>query len=192
MKKRLPMLIAFLMLSLAAFGTGGAQAAESSAKFDYHIADAFIAAATEIPQTGARARADNGDTVSVTGSGTFNTASMKATGGGTFEHRDSEGALVGGGTWTATGVESFAPWGCGGGFPPNFCGGLLVLDVHLVATGGAPEADGVLTVSCLIGARVPAGAEEGITLEVPELGINFDELIAEASGLTLYRSRSKS
>lgn len=192
MKKRLPMLIAFLMLSLAAFGTGGAQAAESSAKFDYHIADAFIEAGTGIVQTGARARAVNGDTVSVTGSGTFNTASMKATGGGTFVHRTAGGGPVGDGTWTATGVESFTPWGCGGeAFPPNFCGGLLVLDVHLVATAGGPEADGVLTVSCLIGARVPPGAEEGITLDVPGL-INFDELIAEASGLTLYVSRSHS
>ena len=57
--------------------------------------------------------------------------------------------------------------------------------------GGAPEFDGVLTVSCLIGANVPAGAEEGITLDVPGL-INFDQLIEEESGLTLYLSRSKS
>lgn len=192
MKKRLPVLLAFLMLSLAAFGTGGVQAAETSAKFDYHIADAFIEAGTEIVQTGARARADNRDTVSVTGSGTFNTASLNATGGGTFEHRDRKGGLVGDGTWTATGVESFTFWGCGAeGLPPNFCGGLLVLNVHLVATGGAPQADGVLTVTCLIGANVPAGEEEGITLNVPGL-INFDELIEEASGLTLYVSRSKS
>jgi len=192
MKKRLPVLLAFLMLSLAAFSTGGAQGAETSAKFDYHIADAFIEAGTGIVQTGARARADNRDTVSVTGSGTFNTASLNATGGGTFEHRDRKGTLVGAGTWTATGVHSFTFWGCGtGGLPANFCGGLLVLSVHLVGPGGAPEFDGVLTVSCLIGANVPAGAEEGITLDVPGL-INFDQLIEEESGLTLYLSRSKS
>ena len=186
------MLLAFLLLLLAAVGTGGAQAAETSAKLDYHIADAFIETGTGIDQTGARARADNRDTISVVGSGTFNTASLNATGGGTFVHRDRRGSLVGEGTWTATGVNSFDFWGCGGeGFPPNFCGGLLVLSVHLVAEGGAPQADGVLTVSCLIGANVPAGAEEGITLNVPGL-IDFDELIAEESGLTLYVSRSKS
>lgn len=165
--------------------------ADTSAKFDYHIADAFIAAGTGIPQTGARAEADNKDTVSVTGSGTFNLGSGNTTGGGTFEHRNKKGNLVGSGTWTATRVQSFTLWGCDAGFPPNFCGGLLVLSVHLVAAGGAPAFDGVLTVSCLIGANVPAGAQEGITLDIPGV-INFDKLLQESSGLTLYVSRSKS
>lgn len=100
------------------------------------------------------------------------------------------GDLVGSGTWSASAVLGFTNWGCGGVFPPNFCGGRLVLSVHLVAAGGAPAFDGVLAVQCLIGANVPAGAEEGITLEIPG-AINFDKLLEEASGLTLYVSRSK-
>lgn len=185
------MLLAFSLIVPALIGTVSAQA-DTSAKFDYHIADSFIEAGTGIDQTGARARADNRDTVSVVGSGTFNTASLTASGGGTFEHRDRRGRLVGEGTWTATAIESIESYGCdGGGFPPNFCGGLLVLDVRLVAAGGTPAFDGVLTVDCLIGPNVPAGAEEGITLDIPGL-INFDDLIEEGSGLTLFVSRSKS
>jgi hypothetical protein len=191
MRKRLPVLLAFSIILSASIGVVGAQA-DTSAKFDYHIADSFIEAGTGIDQTGARARADNRDTVSVVGSGTFNTASLTASGGGTFEHRDRRGRLVGEGTWTATGVKSFEFYGCGGGgFPANFCGGLLVLDVHLVGAGGTLAFDGVLTVDCLIGANVPAGAEEGITLDIPGL-IDFDDLIEEESGLTLFVSRSKS
>lgn len=189
MKTRFALLTAILLLTAAL--APGAAAADTSSKFDYHIADAFIEAGTGIDQTGARAQARNRDTVSVVGSGTFNVASRSATGGGTFEHRDKKGNLLGSGTWSATGVESFTLWGCGGGFPPNFCGGLLVLNVHLVGSGGAPAFDGVLTVSCLIGANVPAGAQEGITLDIPGV-INFNKLLEEETGLTLYRSRSKS
>lgn len=63
--------------------------------------------------------------------------------------------------------------------------------MRLVAAGGTPAFDGVLTVDCLIGPNVRAGAEEGITLDIPGL-INFDDLIEEGSGLTLFVSRSKS
>lgn len=190
MKTRFALLTGILLLAAAL--TPGAAAADTSSKFDYHIADAFIEAGTGIDQTGARAQARNRDTISIVGNGTFNVASRNATGGGTFEHSDRKGNLIGSGTWTASSVQSFTFWGCSEGppFPPNFCGGLLDLNVHLVGSGGAPAFDGVLTVICRIGANVPAGAQEGITLDIPGV-INFDKLLEESSGLTLYVSRSK-
>jgi len=187
MKRRIVAFAAVLMLVTSVLGAASASAL--SAKLDFHVADAVIGAGTGIPQLGARAVADNGDIVSVVGGGTFNLGSGKTTGGGTFVHTTSGGVLVGSGTWTATGVDDFTFYGCGGDLPPNFCGGALALNVHLVAGGGAAEFDGLLTIDCLIG-DFPATAVEGITLNIPG-AINFDETMFEFSGLTLYVSRSK-
>jgi len=185
MRRRIVVLLALAMLLVSALAPAAVGAL--SAKLDYHIADAFIGAGTGIQQAGARAEADNGDIVSVSGSGTFNLGSGKATGGGTFVHTDGDGVVQGSGAWTAVSVADFDFYGCGGAFPPNFCGGLLTLDVHLVAAGGATEFDGVLTIDCLIGG---GGSLEGIRLNIPDV-INFDETIPEESGLTLYVSRSR-
>jgi len=187
MKRRLVAFATLLVLVTSVLGTGSASAL--SAKLDFHVADALIGGGTGIPQLGARAVADNGDIVSVVGAGTFNLGSGKTTGGGTFVHTTSGGVLVGSGTWTATGVEDFTFYGCGGDLPSDFCGGVLSLDVHLVAGGGAAEFNGALTIDCLIG-DFPATAIEGIKLNVSG-GPNFDETMFEPSGLTLYLSRSK-
>jgi hypothetical protein len=189
MRRRIVVLLA--LGTLLVFALAPASASALSAKLDYHIADAYIGAGTGISQAGARAEADNGDIVSVSGAGTFNLGSGKTTGGGTFLHTDSDGVVQGSGTWAATGVDDFDFYGCGtGGLPVNFCGGALTLDVHLVAAGGAVEFDGVLRVDCLIGTAVPGGAVEGIMLDIPG-AINFDETIFEPSGLTLYVSHNK-
>ena len=187
MKRRIVAFATMLLLVSSVLAAGSASAL--SAKLDFHVADAVIGAGIGIAQLGARAVADNGDIVSVVGAGTFNLGSGKTTGGGTFVHTTSGGGLVGSGTWTATGVEDFTFYGCGGDLPSNFCGGVLSLDVHLVAGGGAAEFDGVLRIDCLIG-DFPASAVEGITLNIPG-AINFDETMFELSGLTLYLSRSK-
>ncbi|HXF71560.1 MAG TPA: hypothetical protein VNO79_02995 [Actinomycetota bacterium] len=192
MRKRVLALFAFSALAAAVVVVPSAGAVSS--KFDWHVADAFIQEGTGLAQSGATAGADNGDVARVSGSGTFNPSSGTATGGGVFAHTDADGDLVGFGTWTATGVESFELFGCGGDFPPNFCGGVLVLDVTLdgvsVAAGQVSGVAGVLTITCLIGEG--ATGEEGITLEIPGV-IDFDEtLVGEPSGLTLFVSRSKS
>lgn len=184
MRKRSSLLFIALLVLFAALGTGSARADHLA--WDWHIADAFIEEGTGIDQTGARA-ADRGDVISVVGTGTFDPDTGEADGGGTFEHRKGKGKLIGFGTWEANGVQDFALWGCGGeGLPDNFCGGVLALDVTLFQPDGTPAFDGVLTAVCLIG-NVPPGAKEGITLEL-EGSLDFDKLIEEESGLTLYVS----
>lgn len=188
MKRRVVAFATLLLLASSVLWAGSATAL--SAKNDFHVADAFLATATGLTQTGARARADNGDVVSVSGAGTFNLGSGKATGGGTFVHTTSTGVLVGSGTWTATGVEDLTFYGCGEAeLPPNFCGGVFTLTVQLVPPGGAAVLDGRLRVDCLIG-DFPPTAVEGIMLDIPGL-INFDETIFDPGGLTVYVSRSR-
>src|SRR3989442_10804659 len=146
------MIIAFVsaaLLAVSLLGVSSAGASENiSSKLNYHAADAFIQAATGIPQTGAVAVAANGDKVRVSGSGTLNTASEKATGFGTFVHTSSTGAVLGFGSWEATGVKSATIYPCGGaGLPDNACGGIVVLKVHV---SGTPTAAGPRGIHALL------------------------------------------
>lgn len=198
MKKRMVAIVTVPLLLVSVLAASNASAG-TPVKFRFHIANAFIQAGTGLTQTGARAQADNMDFARISGRGRFNSSTGKAAGGGVFAHTNASGVLVGFGRWTATGVQDFEPFGCGAAadgtaLPPDFCGGVLTLDVRLTGinvTTGAGSFDGVLTVTCLIGDApedIPAGAEEGITLDIPG-AINFDDLIPEDGGLTLYVSR---
>jgi hypothetical protein len=125
----------------------------------------------------------NGDIVTVTGSGSFETNPSDVTGGGSFVHTSSTGAVFGFGTWTAEELISWTPGGFStlGGLLPAGSGegGVAVLEVHLnPATGGAGF-DAILTINC---ALATPGNPEGITLNVIG-GPNFDTI---AGGGTLF------
>lgn len=192
MKRRIVAFGAVVLLVVSFLAVSNATAGGAPERFRFHVANAFIQTGTGLPQTGARAQADNNDFVSVSGKGKFNPATGQASGGGAFAHTDVNGTLVGYGAWTARGVADFEFFGCGGeGLPPNFCGGTLTLDVRIRGTDvteGAASVEGILVITCLIGPDIPAGAEEGITLDIPGL-INFDDLVPEEGGLTLFVDR---
>lgn len=196
MKKRIVAFVILPLLLVASLLVASNATAGVPVKFRFHVSNLFIQTGTEIPQTGARAQdTESDDIVSVTGRGRFNSSSGKAGGGGAFVHTNSAGDLVGYGTWRATSVESLDFWGCGqfpDGTPtpaPNFCGGQVTLNVQLTGVGseGAASFPGQLVINCLIGANVPEGAEEGITLDIGV--ISFDDLLPEMGGLTLFLSR---
>jgi hypothetical protein len=199
--KQLGAVLAAFALVTALAGSAQASSDNTSGKFDYHISDAFIQSLGEPAQTGAQATASvGGDHVRVVGSGTFNTAAGTATGGGTFVHTSASDSLKGFGTWTATSLTSFTPYGCGlrGGepVPANFCGGLATMTVHLSATAVNPavghhELDAILVVECKLGTP-PATAHEGIKLDARPNGPNFDITNDSAHGETLFLSRSHS
>lgn len=127
-------------------------------------------------------KAPNGDRVGVVGSGTFQVNPKAVTASGTFTHTDSAGTVLGSGTWEATELISFQPYGCGVItfpdpdiiLPPDFCGGALKLLVLLTTPIGV--FDGVLTVFCIIGPNPPTPHStppgEGVTLDIPGV-INF-------------------
>jgi hypothetical protein len=176
-----------LAASLLSGGTVTAAEDETSSQFAYHVSDAFIQSATGVPQTGAVAAAADGAQVRVSGSGTFNTHSTKATGGGAFVATSAAGAVGAFGTWTATGVASATMYPCGGGgLPANFCGGVVVLKVHITGTStfGAREFDAFLLIDCEI--NPPVAGVEGIKLNTP--GRNFSSTVPSPGGLTLFVS----
>jgi hypothetical protein len=187
MKRRFAAILTVPILAAMLVATSNATASRS--EFDWHISDRFIQQGTGIPQTGSVAQADNGDLVRLSGRGEFDPSTGDASGTGAFVHTDENGVLVGFGRWRATGVVDFDPYGCGGeGFPPNFCGGLLTLNVVVIGTSvtaGTDVFEGVLTIDCLIGPNVPAGRVEGTTFDIPGL-INFDEIVFSDGGLNLF------
>jgi hypothetical protein len=199
--KRFAAILAVLALVPALGGGAQASSDNQSAMFDYHISDAFIQSAGEPAQTGAKATATaGGDHVRVVGTGTFNTASGRATGGGIAVHTTASDGIVAFGTWTATSLVSFTSYGCGvrGGepAPANFCGGLATMKVHITGTAVDPlygyfETDAILVVDCKVGTP-PASAHEGIKLDARPNGPNFDMTNDSGHGETLFLSRSHS
>ena len=134
------------------------------------------------------ATAPNGDMVSVLGHGEFSVHPKTVEASGTFTHTDSEGNVVGSGTWEATRLLTYQSYGCGvvvgQPIPSNFCGGKLKMRVMLAPPVG--EFRGILTVFCIIGPKAPTShddpTEEGITLSIPGV-INFNKV---AGGENIY------
>ena len=120
--------------------------------------------------------ASNGDTVWVTGSGTFSIHPSSATGTGAFVHKDSSGNVRASGTWTAIKLMSFVSYPTSPGFPAGFSAGKAVMLVHL-----SVGVDAVLTITCEFGLN-PPGQMEGIRLNVQDI-INFN---THVSGITVF------
>lgn len=175
-------LVAVLLVIFAFLGSGSAAA--SSSNFGYHVGDRLLQGAGA--PAGVVAMADNGDTVKVIATGTFDTVTKAADGGGTFEHRAPDGSLRGKGTLTATKLITFRLYACGGaGIPPNFCGGRASLAVQLhPASNPNLSIDAILEANCGIGAPPPtAGANDFIRLNIQDL-INFNRPVL--GGVTVF------
>jgi hypothetical protein len=174
-------------MGLALLTPVAAVAHTSKATYDWHIGDAFLQAAG-FP-AGEQAMAENGDVVTLEGTGTFSADGKWATGGGTFSHHVVAADMTLTGTWTADRVISFQFYGCGVAegepFPPDFCGGLLKL-----AVTATPDANpdlhlsGTLWINCEVGANVPASVIEGVRLNIPGI-IHFNKPVP-GSGANIY------
>jgi hypothetical protein len=164
-------------------GTAVADANNESGTFELHLEQPNVA------------EASNGDRVSVTGSGVFSVHPKSVTASGGFTHTNSQGAVIGSGSWTASGLLSFEFYGCGvvpaigATLPPNFCGGALKLRVVLTPSGTTLAIPGVLTIFCVVGPQAPPThdnptepGEEGIHLVVPGVA-NFNQIV---SGMNIY------
>ena len=127
----------------------------------------------DVPNT---AVAANGDTVAITGEGEFSTFPNSVEAEGDFIHKNSAGAVLATGTWTAADLMTYQSYGCGVLFgdpiPSEFCGGRVFMAVTLTPTGTTLHIPAMLTVFCVIGNHVPGSTEEGVALNVPSI-INF-------------------
>ena len=171
--------LGLLLLSLS---FANVVSANSEPKRQYLVGAGFICgiAPSFCPDV---AKASNGDTVTLAGSGTFNpNPSMQATGGGSFVHRDPLGKIKAFGTWTAVELVSWTPGGfgtAGGALPVGSEGGVAVIKVHVSPATGGAGFTALLTIDC--GLATP-GVDEGVNLNV--LGvINFGTSV---SGNTLF------
>lgn len=179
-------LVAFSVATITAFLPTVAFASHNNGTYDWHVGDAFLTAVD--PSFGPTvSSARNGDTIEVVGTGTMTiqTGRDEVTGGGTFVHKDSDGNVIGQGTWTAERLLSFQSYGNGvpQGLPENFFGGRTRMRVHLAPDGGGEGFEAILKIDCAIGDKIPASAKEGIELNIFGGAPNFRE---EASGATLF------
>ncbi len=163
-----------LALSLANL----AYADSGSRSYDYLAGTGFLCglASLACPDI---AMASNGDTITLTGSGSFTIHPDSVSGSGTFIHTSSGGGVLATGTWTATKLLSFdsftSPSVVGGAE-----GGKALIAVNLFV-GGTLVHTGVLTVICGLGSP-PPGQLEGIHLNVQD-AINFNK---QVSGFTVF------
>jgi len=173
--------VAGILIALAV--TSGLASAAPAMKWTFHAGDAALAS-LDPSFSPVVAMAENGDTLALAGTGNYNPGG-RVTGGGLFWHNDSNGAPVHFGTWSAVKVVSYHDFGNAmvNGLPRNFHGGVLVLSVSITPTDvPGLVLGGTLTVTCVLGGDVPAGAEEGITADVAGV-ITFGESV---SGNTLF------
>lgn len=170
--------VAFSLVPLAA------SAHHNDGTYDWHVGDAFLTAVN--PGFGpVVTQARNGDTIEVVGTGTMTIGSHSAAGGGTFVHKDSDGNVIGSGTWTVEKLLSFRSYGNGvpQGLPEAFIGGRTRMKVHLTPDGGGDGFDAILKIDCTLGGRIPSSAAEGVELNIHGGAPNFRE---EVSGATLF------
>lgn len=121
------------------------------------------------------AKAANGDTITVAGTGTLSVHPKSVTGGGTYASSNSK---VGSGTWTATRLLSFKAYGTNPNVTAGATAGKALIRVMLSNGAG-----GVLRITCVLpGTKVPKAFHEGIRLAVTG-GPNFNK---EAGGITLF------
>ncbi|HEV8717498.1 MAG TPA: hypothetical protein VGX03_32340 [Candidatus Binatia bacterium] len=167
-----------LLLTLCLFTPGAAFANPPTDSFELHL---------EVPNV---SEAPNGDRIAVTGEAVFTVHPKSVSATGTFTHTDSQGNVLGEGTWVATQLLDYQTYGCGvlaatvppTPLPANLCGGALRMRVLL--TAGGNQFEGILAVFCIIGPNPPNShdefTEEGVSLNV--IGVSdFNKIVTGAN-----------
>ena len=145
-----------VLVSLAAMTVvGGMAKAPLAVASDTSYSFNLVSPNTALAESGPFA----GDTIRVTGAGSFDTGTGTITASGAFTHIKGDGSVFARGTWMADGFTSFLAFG---GPNPGLQGGYLQLTVTLLAKGSPVFTNLPMTVTCVINA--PPGYEEGITV----------------------------
>lgn len=121
------------------------------------------------------ASAANGDTITIHARGTLSIHPKSVTGGGNFIHKDSTGAVIASGSFTALELLSFDDFGAASPTSPAH-GGHALIRVHL-STG----VDGILEIDCGINGT-GSNAFDAVRLAL-DGGPNFNDPV---SGGTVF------
>lgn len=142
------------------------------------------------------ARAANGDTVTISGEGSFALQPKSISGDGgaiaeaigelprTFTHRDAQGNVLVEGTWEPTALLAYDSFGAVtpeqeaelGGFPPGSEGGKVMFKAALLV-GGVRAHDAIITIYCQLG--VPRkNVVESTLVQVQGTNLNFNEVVS--------------
>ncbi len=117
----------------------------------------------------------SGDTIRVTGAGTFNPGADSVVASGSFTHFLANGSVFARGHWQATAFISFEAFG---GPNPGTQGGVLEITVTLFPKGGGPVTGVPMSVTCLV--NKPAGFTE-------DEGTTVAEFTEKTGGFTLFQ-----
>ncbi|SRR5712691_4479431 len=119
----------------------------------------------------------SGQTISVTGSGTFDTDLDTVAARGSYSISNSAGKVIERGTWAS--IE-FGSFDSEGGPNPGQQGGVLEIWVSLRPNGGAPGPDQLMTVTCVFESGVFDEGDDSATVGdfiIPTGGITVFHLI---------------
>jgi hypothetical protein len=105
--------------------------------------------------------APSGDTIEVSGSGSFDPSADAVVGSGSFTISTPSGSVIKKGTWKATAFGSFRAFG---GPRPGFQGGQLQITVTMFPNEGSPMTGVSMTVNCRIFAPADFTGPEGIMI----------------------------
>jgi hypothetical protein len=117
-----------------------------------------------------------GDTIRVTGGGTFDTTLGTVLANGAYSVRNAAGAVTERGTWAATAFGDFEALG---GLTPGVQGGVLHITVTLFPNGGAPRTNVPVTVIC------PFEESEGVFDEDDD-GTIVGNFAVPTGGITVF------
>ena len=146
----------FVLVSLAAMTTvGGLAKAPLAIASDTSYSFELTGPNTAMAESGPFA----GDTIRVTGGGSFDAEAGTITASGGFTHIKADGSVFARGTWIAEGFTSFLAFG---GPNPGTQGGYLQFTVTFMVKGVPVLTNLPMAVTCVVNA--PPGYEEGITV----------------------------
>ena len=103
----------------------------------------------------------NGDTIRLTGGGTFDPAALSVNASGSFTHYDSTGAVLARGSWRSVDFVSFVEFGR---LNNGLVGGILTITVRFFAVPGPTTGIGPLTMT--IDCEIGRGSEEDEGVDV--------------------------
>ena len=166
-----------LVLTLLALLLFPLSAAAGTTSFSFELTGPNTATASSGPFSG--------DTIRMTGAGSFNTAAATVLAEGSYKIIRQDGTVVQRGTWEATGFTSFDSFG---GPHPGLQGGVLAITVTLTPSSGTPLTGQAMTVTCVVNAPPGGGFEEGITIS--DFTTKSGSGHPGASGTTLFHGHN--